>query len=91
MKSHETDNLIRALQCQNRALKIDPKYSMAWVNKGNILFNLGEPDEALKCYNTAIEHSPDYATAWLNKGEILIKLGRRTEAQECLERIRSFS
>ncbi|UCG69255.1 MAG: tetratricopeptide repeat protein [Thermoplasmata archaeon] len=91
MLSHDKENLMRALKCHNRALKIDPKYSIAWVNKGNVLFNLGAPDEAMKCYDKAIDLDPDYTVAWVNKGEMLVKLGRRDEAQKCLDRAQSLT
>jgi tetratricopeptide (TPR) repeat protein len=91
MISHDKDNLLDALKCHNRALKIDPKYSIAWVNKGNVLFNLGIPDDAMKCYDKAIDLDPDYTVAWVNKGEMLVKLGRRDEAQRCLDKAQSLT
>lgn len=91
MLSHDKDNLMEALRCHNRALKIDPKYGVAWVNKGNVLFNLGMAEEAIKCYDKSIDLDPDYTVAWVNKGEMLVKLGRRDEAQKCLDRARSLA
>lgn len=89
--SHERSNLMEALKCQNMALKLDPKFGVAWVNKGNVLFNLGQPDHALNCYDKAIELDPDYTVAWVNKGEMLVKMGRRSEAQRCLDKARSLA
>ncbi len=90
MISHDQDNLMQALKCHNTALKIDPNYGVAWVNKGNVLFNLGKSDEALLCYDKAIDLDPDYTVAWVNKGEMLVKMGQRDEAQRCLDRARSL-
>jgi tetratricopeptide (TPR) repeat protein len=91
MLSHDKDNLMESLKYHNRALKIDPKYGVALVNKGNVLFNLGLPDEALKYYDKAIDLDPDYTVAWVNKGEMLVKMGNRAEAQKCLDRARSLA
>ena len=91
MISHDKENLLNALKCHNMAIKLDPKYGVAWVNKGNVLFNLGMSEEAIKCYDKAIELDPDYTVAWVNKGEMLVKLGRRTEAQKCLDRARTLA
>ncbi len=90
MISHDRENLMKALGCHNRALKIDPKYAVAWVNKGNVLFNLGETDEAIKSYDKAIERDPNYTVAWVNKGEMLVKMGERKEAQKCLDRAQTL-
>lgn len=91
MISHNRSNLMEALKCQNMALKLDPKFGVAWVNKGNVLFNLGQPNQALKCYDKAIDLDPDYTVAWVNKGEMLVKMGRRSEAQRCLDKARSLA
>jgi tetratricopeptide (TPR) repeat protein len=91
MMSHNKSNLMEALKCQNMALKLDPKFGVAWVNKGNVLFNLGQPNQALKCYDKAIDLDPDYTVAWVNKGEMLVKMGRRAEAQRCLDKARTLA
>jgi tetratricopeptide (TPR) repeat protein len=91
MLSHDRENLIESLKHHNRALMIDPNYGVALVNKGNVLFNLGMPDEALKFYDKAIDLDPDYTVAWVNKGEMLVKMGKRAEAQKCLDRARSLA
>ena len=91
MMSHDRSNLTEALKCHNMALKIDPKFGAAWVNKGNVLFNLGKGGQAIKCYDKAIDLDPDYTVAWVNKGEMLVKMGRREEAQRCLDKARSLA
>jgi len=91
MLSHDKENLMESLRHHNRALMIDSKYGVALVNKGNVLFNLGMPNEALKYYDKAIDLDPDYTVAWVNKGEMLIKMGDRAEAQKCLDRAQSLA
>lgn len=91
MLSHDKENLLESLRHHNRSLMIDPKYGVALVNKGNVLFNLGMPNEALKYYDKAIDLDPDYTVAWVNKGEMLIKMGDRAEAQKCLDRAQSLA
>jgi len=67
-------------------LEIDPKYALAWHNKGAALANLGRYSEALRCFERALEIDPKYALAWNNKGNALGNLGRHSEALRCFER-----
>ena len=53
----------------NESLKLcvfifDPKFCVAWNNKGNALYKLDKLDEAIKAYKNALEVDPKYAEAW---------------------------
>jgi len=52
-------SLRQAVLCFDRALKIDPEYADAWVNKGSALFYLGRNEEALQCARKALAINPN--------------------------------
>jgi tetratricopeptide (TPR) repeat protein len=72
-----------ALDASDRAIRIDPRNSAAWLNKGTALQNLDRYDEAIGCYDRAIEINPSYASAWNNKGTALDDLERYDESLAC--------
>jgi len=71
-----------AKKCYDEAIKLDPHYVDAWINKGNLLEELGEHEDAIKHFNVAIGIKPDYKI-YFNKGNILFKLNLFTEAINC--------
>ena len=52
-------SLRQAVLCFDRALKMDPEYADAWVNKGSALFYLGQNEEALQCAKKALAINPN--------------------------------
>ena len=64
-----------AIECYDKAIKIDPDNSVVWNNKGLALNSLGKYDEAIECYDKAIKIDPDDADLWNNKGLALNSLG----------------
>jgi len=54
-------------------LEIDPKYALAWHNKGAALQILGKYQEATECYDKALEINPNFTMAQKNKDIILNK------------------
>ena len=69
-----------AIKACDEAIRLDPKYALAWNNNGKALGNQGRLDEAIKAFDEAIRLDPNYAGAWNNKGMALKLLGRSTEA-----------
>jgi len=57
-----------ALELLDQALKIDPNYPQAWINKGAVLAEKGNHEQALICYDRAIQVAPMLSEAWFNKG-----------------------
>ncbi len=69
-----------ALECLDKAIKIDSNYVRAWVHKGNVLNNLKRYDEALASFDRAIELDANYHWAWVLRGDVLRNLKRYDEA-----------
>jgi tetratricopeptide (TPR) repeat protein len=69
-----------AIECFNRAIRIDANHADAWSNKGIALRNLGKYNEAIDSYNKAIEIDHNNANAWYHKGNALRILGKYNEA-----------
>jgi len=61
----------KALSLFSQAIKLEPKNSMAWNNKGVALRKLDKADEALNCYNKALSISPDSSQILVNKARAL--------------------
>ena len=51
-----------------RAIKINPDFADAYVNRGAAYDDLGRHQEAIDDCNTAIKINPDYADAYYNRG-----------------------
>ncbi|WP_394697705.1 tetratricopeptide repeat protein [uncultured Methanomethylovorans sp.] len=39
-------------------MELNPKYDSAWYNKGFVLYDLGQKEEAKRCYEKAREINP---------------------------------
>ena len=63
-----------AIECYDKALKIDPTDADALYNKGLALYKRGKYNEAIECYDKALEIDPKHALALNNKGLALKKL-----------------
>ena len=72
-----------ALECNNRALELDPNSTDNLINKSWALNALKKYDEALECSNKALELDPNSAWAFTNKAWALNGLKRHDEALEC--------
>lgn len=75
-----------ALLHAEKAIRIQPNYVKAHVNKGNALSNMGRNDEALASYYEAVEIDPEFAEGFNNLGAFLLKLNRHEEAVDCFSR-----
>jgi protein O-GlcNAc transferase len=72
--------LDNALDCYQRALRINPNFADAHYNLGNELNTLGRKDEAVISYERALKINPHDADALNNLGVVLAALGRSGEA-----------
>ncbi len=84
-----------ALAASNRSLEINPEYVTGWINRGQILYNIGYQyedtardmkranllyDEQLAAFEKAISLDNSSAEAWFNKGFALGGMKRYDEA-----------
>jgi len=79
-----------AINCLNKAIKLDPEYAKAWQKKGAILNDRGRYKEAVKCFDKVISLKSRSAEAWNNKGIALEALGRESEAEKAFARAREM-
>ncbi|MFH1576660.1 MAG: tetratricopeptide repeat protein [Candidatus Margulisiibacteriota bacterium] len=82
----DQDRFAEGLECLDRALEIRPDYAIAWNEKGALLHQIGNNEEALACFNQAIEIDPNEGLFWKNSGVVLMELGRTDEARISFER-----
>ncbi|CAD8173218.1 unnamed protein product [Paramecium pentaurelia] len=59
---------------------INPKFSIAYYNRGNLYTNIGDKDKALSDYNQAILLDPDNAKAYYNRGNLYQTIGDKDKA-----------
>jgi len=57
-----------AIPAYNEAIKLDPAYTDAYINRGNSYRDTGDNDKAILDYNKAIKLQPDYALSYNNRG-----------------------
>jgi hypothetical protein len=79
-----------AIRLYDRVLRLEPKNSDAWNNRGVCCLKLGKMEDALTCYENAIKTNRHNASAWMNKGNALYTLGRLPEALVCLNKATRF-
>ena len=63
-----------ALADFNKAIELDPSFSMAWVRRGNTRSTKAEYEEGIADYNRAIEIDPNNFNAYLNRGNARVAL-----------------
>ncbi|MFT4254051.1 MAG: tetratricopeptide repeat protein, partial [Caulobacter sp.] len=68
------------------ALDLDPDFTQARLNLGNLLVRLGDPQAAVGCYHAVLEAAPNYALAEMNLGVALTALNRHEEAVQAYDR-----
>ena len=75
-----------ALKYSKKVLKLSPRDSVAWSNKGTNLSHLGEYEKAMKCYNKALRLNSKDPYALDNKSDTLRKMGKYQEAMENVDK-----
>ena len=105
MPSTATGQFNDALAASNRSLEIYPGYVNGWINRGQILYNIGYwyedvahdtatanalYAEQLTAFEKAISLDPDNAEAWFNKGYALAGMQRYDEAIAAFDQVRAI-
>lgn len=78
-------NFEKALETFDSLLEINPKDTITWQYRGNILRYLDRPDEALEAFEKALMFDPDNIAARYFKGLTLGYLNLPEEALEAFE------
>ena len=74
-----------AIDAYNQAIRPDPNYVLAHINKGYALNNLERYEEAIEVWDQVISLDPNKAVFHSNKGDALSKLERYEEALRAYE------
>ncbi len=69
--------LNQALDDFNKVIELSPRTAVAWFNKGNVLYELGDMTSAIASYTRAIELQAAMGEAYYNRGYIHLKLGNQ--------------
>ena len=64
-----------AIECYEKAAKLDPLDADFHENHGSALANLGKFREAVQQYSLAIDLSPDKISAYENRAKVYLKIG----------------
>lgn len=80
------DDFEGALECYNKALKLNPEDAYLWYSKGLLIaYRSGKFHDAIKCFDQAINFNPEYEKAWRDKGLALSSLERYEDAMDCYD------
>ena len=82
----ESKEYHKAIKCFDKAIEIDPKNAVAWIEKGYALNELGNLLEAIKCFDKAIEIDPKNIFAYRGKGVALRRSRWHKEAIKCFDK-----
>ncbi|MDD4516420.1 tetratricopeptide repeat protein [Massilibacteroides sp.] len=80
-QAHDSNAAIRSF---DKALKLDPEFTDAWVRKGITLLDIGESYDALVCLNEAVKQRPHSFKTRYNRGKCHLKLKNYDEAMRDL-------
>ncbi|EDO43484.1 predicted protein [Nematostella vectensis] len=72
-----------ALAYYREAVRLNPTYSDALNNLGNLLKEKGEISEAEKLLERAVDSSKAFAAGWMNLGTVKAALNKMQEAETC--------
>ena len=75
-----------SLLCYDKAIELNPKYALAYYNRGIVLNKLERQEEALDSFDKAIELNPKDALAYYNRGTVLGELERQEEALDSFDK-----
>jgi len=87
----EASNLSNAIAKYNKAIELDPLYTVAVLKKGKLYKQVENWDEALKFYNEAIKIDQNFAPAYREKAELLKSAGRYSQAVEAYAKYLSLN
>ena len=78
--------LEEAIAEYNEAIRLDPEYTGAYMNRGNVYHALGQHERAIEDYNQAIRIDPQDADAYVGRAMVHAVLGMDLEARQDIDR-----
>lgn len=75
-----------AIECFDKAIKINPDHAGAWNNKGIAFEKLEKPEVAIEAFQNSIKLNPSYGIAWVGLNRVLIKQKGTAEVFENLKK-----
>jgi len=75
-----------ALDFYNRSLALDPQYTRAWIDKGDVLSAMNRSQEAVAAYDSALNLDDSLAIVWNSRGVALMASGNYTAARDSFDR-----
>lgn len=75
------ENMDSAFYYFNKAIEIDPNYSIPHSNKANLYIELGDEQNALSELKIVTELNPNLAEAWIQYGMALDYYGQKDESK----------
>lgn len=76
----------KALECFDRALKINPNFVHGLICKADTLNKMGKPEEALRCCEKTIVLAPENPYIWFCRGEAHELIGDYKKAIESIRK-----
>ena len=83
-----SDQLAKAIEAYQQALRIDPEDVSAWKNLGNTYGISDQPTKAIEAYQQALRIDPVRAEVWYVLGVAYHQSGQRTNATEVYQRLK---
>jgi tetratricopeptide (TPR) repeat protein len=77
---YRTGRYESAVADANRAIRMNPKYSLSYLNRGNAQYKLKEYDPALKSYLRAVQLEPGNPDCYYNLGQAYYRKGLLDDA-----------
>jgi tetratricopeptide (TPR) repeat protein len=79
-------NYTTALDLYNQSITADPKYTRAWIEKGNVLVKLNRTAEAISAYDSALALENNLAIVWNSRGEAQMTIGEYAQARDSFDK-----
>jgi len=81
-KQHKQKDALKQI---DRAVKTNPRYVEALINKGVAEMELGKPKKAIESFDKALSVEMNNALAWVNMGAAYISMGKYKDASTWLD------
>ena len=77
-------------QDEPEAIRLNPKYTNAYINRGHAYGYLGQYERAIQDYDEAIQIDPLAADAYYHRGRAYQELGRQEHAERDLAKAKAL-